>query len=160
MRENRQNQDGLLEIMRIWSWHKMISALCSILFCTFNGTEKYTATFCTAFTNHVLLDQMFRHFNIRDIVKRALGWLQPVPPWEQLQGQELPQSKPSTLIKPCLSAAFSMLQPMRDADRHLSVAHSFHFQVSPNQTVKVPVQVPPVLKYSLSLNLEWNFYIF
>lgn len=57
----------------------MVSAPCATLFCTFYGTEKYTATFCTAFTNHVLLDQMFGHLNTRDMVRRALGLLQPVP---------------------------------------------------------------------------------
>lgn len=58
----------------------MVSAPWAILFFTFYGTEKYTATFCTTFTNHVLLDQMFGHFNTRDIARRALGLLQPVPP--------------------------------------------------------------------------------
>lgn len=58
----------------------MVSALCGILFCTFYGTEKYMATFCTSFINHVLLNQMFGYFNTRGIVRRTLGLLQPVLP--------------------------------------------------------------------------------
>lgn len=91
------------------------------------------------YTYHVMLDQMSGHLNTQELVGMASGLLQLVPPCEQLPGQELPQSKTSTLIQTCLSAASSMMLPTRGADTHPSVTgmHSTHSQVSPNQTTQL-----------------------